>query len=42
MDQEIMKSFQFRKSGQLWTDFHYILKYLHNNEVNSRFYMGIS
>ena len=32
----------YRKLGWLWTDFHYFHKYLHNNELNSRFYMGIS
>ena len=30
------------KPWWLWTDFHYFDKYLHNDECNSRFHMGIS
>ena len=31
-----------RKPGWLWTDLHYFHKYLHNDELNLRFHMGIS
>ena len=34
--------FQYRKPGWLWTDLHYFHEYLHNDELNSRFHMGIS
>ena len=34
--------FMYRKPGWLWTDFHYIHKYLHNDEFHSMFHMGIS
>ena len=34
--------FMYRKPGWLWTDFHYFHKYLHNDEFNSGFHMGIS
>ena len=36
------KLYTHRKPGWLWTDFHYFHKYLHNDELNSRFHMGIS
>ena len=32
----------YRKLGWLWTDLHYFQKYLYNDELNSRFHMGIS
>ena len=32
----------FPKSGRLWTDHHYFHRYLHNDEFNSRFPVGIS
>ena len=38
----IPHSHMYRKPGWLWTDFHYFHKYLHNDELNSRFHMGIS
>ena len=31
----------YRKSGLLWTDLHYFDKYLDNDDLNSRFHMGI-
>ena len=31
----------YRKPGWLWTDLHFFHKYLHNDELNSRFHMGI-
>ena len=34
--------FMYRKPGWLWTDFHYFHKYLHNDEFNSGFPIGIS
>ena len=38
----ILVLLQYRKPGWLWTDLHYFHKYLHNDELNSRFDMGIS
>ena len=38
----IWKQQTYRKPGWLWTDLHYFHKYLHNDELNSRFHMGIS
>ena len=32
---------RYRKPGWLWTDLHYFHKYLHNDELNSRFHIGI-
>ena len=36
------KIIKYRKPGWLWTDFHYFHKYLHNDELNAMFHMGIS
>ena len=35
-------SINYRKPGWLWTDFHYFHRYIHNDEFNSSFHMGIS
>ena len=33
---------RYRKPGWLWTDLDYFYKYLHNDEIKSRFHIGIS